>query len=145
MKKRLVLLLVLGFVFVSTKYLFATPGGEDDPVITLSYIEQILMPSITKQIEQSSATIFEVVEVAAGKSVICEAGAEIILRKGAASVIATQKGGIANVTSGVDLQNGANVPANSLLIVPLSDGRGITAADDVIVMIKGKYGITEGL
>ena len=82
---------------------------------------------------------FKVVEVAKGKKVICEAGTELILRMGKATVIATKKGGLANVTGGYDLADGDNVPSNSLLIVPLSDGRGVYAEIDAILMIKGNY------
>lgn len=141
MKKRMALVLAAGIFLAGAGHMLAAPGDEGDPIITLSYIEQVLIPSITEKISKTSAPVFEVVEVEAGKSVICEAGTELILRKGAASIIATQKGGLANVTQGVDLQNGAAVPANSLLIVPLSDGRGVSAQDDVILMVKGKYSI----
>ncbi|NLB81134.1 MAG: hypothetical protein GX800_05910 [Clostridiaceae bacterium] len=143
MKKRMIFLIVVVLIAISTQYILATPGDENDPIITLSYIKQVLIPSITDQIEKSTAPKFEVVDVAAGKNVICEAGTEFILRKGSANIIATQKGGIANVTSGVDLQHGVPIPPNSLLIVPLSDGRGLTALDDIILMIKGKYTIQE--
>jgi hypothetical protein len=143
MKKKLALALTAGMLLVGVGHMFAAPGDEDDPIITLSYIEQVLVPSITKQINQTAAPVFEVVDIEAGSSLICEAGTELILRKGTATVIATEKGGLANVTSGIDLQNNAPVPANSLLIVPLSDGRGITAQDDLILMIKGKYTIKQ--
>ncbi len=122
-------------------HIFAAPGDVGDPVITLSYIESVLMPTLSKQIEQTVTPSFEVVDVGAGKTVICEAGTELILRKGSATVLSTEKGGLANVTSGIDLPNGAALPANSLVIVPRSDGRGVIAKDDLILMIKGKYSI----
>ena len=143
LKKRLVIIITAGFILAGASYMLAAPGGEDDPIITLSYIKQVLIPSITDQIKEICAPEFKVVDIEAGKNVICGAGTELILRKGSAKIIATQKGGIANVTAGVDLPHDAEVPANSLLIVPLPDGRGIAAVDDVIVMIKGEYTIQQ--
>lgn len=141
MKRILILALITGLIGLGVGHIFAAPGDENDPVITLSYIQSVLMPSLTKQIEQAAAPVFQVVNIEAGKTVICEAGTELILRKGTAAVISTEKGGLANVTSGVDLADGTALPANSLVIVPLSDGRGVRAEDDLILMIKGKYTI----
>ena len=58
---------------------------------------------------------------------------------GKATIIATEKGGIADTTAGFDLADGNDMPSNHLLIVPLADGRGIRASSDVIVMIKGGF------
>ena len=60
---------------------------------------------------------------------------------GSATVIATQKGGLADTTGGYDLANGTAMPSNHLLIVPVNDGRGISANNDVLVMVKGAYNI----
>ena len=79
---------------------------------------------------------FSVVNVDAGQTVIFDAGAEFILRKGSGVVIGTEKGGIADTTYGYDLPDGTELPSNHMLIVPVNDGRGFTASNDVIVMIK---------
>ena len=129
MKKRIsIILCVLGILFVAGSYA-AQPGTEADPLITKSYIESVVYP----------ATKFTVVEVPAGKSVICSAGTEIILRMGTCSVIGTQKGGVSDVTMGYDLADGIVVQGNHLLIVPLDDGRGIRTSTNCIFMIKGSY------
>ncbi|MDD3765557.1 MAG: hypothetical protein PHF89_00035 [Eubacteriales bacterium] len=141
MKKAVIFLLTVIIFSQGAKYLLAAPGDADDPVVTLSYIKQILLPDIEQKINSSSAAVFKVVDVPQGSKVILDAGTEIILRMGSATVIATEKGGLADVTSGVDLQHESAVPANSLLIAPLADGRGIHATDNVILMIKGGYTI----
>lgn len=129
----------------------AEPGASDDPLISKSYIENQLMPQIKQYIESRLAEVggggaaavtadkFNVVNASAGQQIICSAGTELILRMGSASVIATEKGGIADTTDGFDLADGAFMPANHLLIVPVSDGRGVRATTDIIVMIKGGY------
>lgn len=133
----------------------AEPGASDDPLISKSYIENQLMPQIKQYIESRLAEVggggsgsgaaagtadkFNVVNASAGQQIICSAGTELILRMGSASVIATEKGGIADTTDGFDLADGAFMPSNHLLIVPVSDGRGVRATTDIIVMIKGGY------
>lgn len=109
----------------------AEPGTEGDPLVTRSYIESVVYPQ----------TRFQVVNVSAGKSVICSAGTELILRMGTCSVIGTQKGGLSDVTMGFDLADGTVVQGNHLLIAPLDDGRGVKASSDCILMIKGGYTI----
>lgn len=132
----------------------AEPGGSDDPLISKSYIENQVIPQLKQYVEsrlaetgntggaggtEAAASKFNVVNVSAGQQVICSAGTELILRMGSASIIATEKGGIADTTDGYDLSDGVAVPSNHLLIVPVSDGRGVKATDDIILMIKGGY------
>jgi hypothetical protein len=128
----------------------AEPGGADDPLVTKSYVETVLIPQITSYIDQkigsggsASATSdsFVVVNMKEGQNMICSAGTELILRMGKATVIATEKGGLADTTAGYDIGNANDMPSNHLLIVPVADGRGITAQNDVIVMVKGRYEI----
>ena len=82
---------------------------------------------------------FQVVNMSKGDVLIGEAGTEIILRMGTAEIIATEKGGLADLTSGTDLANGTNMPANHHLVIPVDDGRGIKAKNKVIVMVKGDF------
>ncbi len=145
--------IALLFVVLSLMFtvVLAEPGGEDDPLITKSYVDDVLMPKIEKYVESAiaglktgngtagAAATFEVVEASAGQEIICSAGTELILRMGKATIIATEKGGIADTTAGFDLADGSDMPSNHLLIVPLADGRGIRANGDIIVMIKGGF------
>ena len=128
----------------------ANPGSADDPLITKSYITSVVMPEledyvkaeVKKQVSGGvsvTAERFEVISLSAGEKIICENGTELILRMGSATIIATQKGGIADTTAGYDLPNGTQMPSNHLLIVPVADGRGIIAQNDVLVMVKGGF------
>ena len=123
-------LCALGVLFVAGSYA-AQPGTEEDPLVTKSYIDTAVIPQ----------TKFQVVNVPAGKSVICDAGTEMILRMGTCSIVGTQKGGVSDVTMGYDLADGIVVQGNHLLIVPLADGRGVRTSTDCILMIKGGYQI----
>ncbi len=128
----------------------ANPGSESDPLISQSYITQTLIPQIEKMISEATSGAtenggdtqrFEVISMTAGQTMICQNGTELILRMGSANIIATEKGGLADTTGGYDLPNGAVMPSNHLLIVPVNDGRGISANNDVLVMVKGAYEI----
>lgn len=154
-KRRLRFLIVAGVICLCTMFtvVLAEPGSNDDPLISKSYIEDYLMPKIEQLIESKLAGLggstgsgntteaesFVVVEAKAGEKIICSAGAELILRMGKATVVATEKGGLADTTAGYDLSDGTAMPSNHLLIVPVADGRGIKADTDIIVMIKGGY------
>lgn len=147
------LIFLLIFTVLTANIVMAEPGGEDDPIISLSYIENTVIPELKAYVDAKVASIsgssgsgtkahvFEVVEISQGQKLIAEAGTELILRMGSATVIATEKGGLADTTAGYDLPNLSEMPANHLLIVPLADGRGLVAQTDIIVMVKGGYSI----
>lgn len=150
-KKRYFIPITLAFILVVTVLtVFADPGGNDDPVVSLSYIQNKVIPELKAYVdskisgssggaEEVQPSVFEVVELSEGSELVCGKGTELILRMGSASVSANDKGGIADTTAGYDLSDGMPMPSNHLLIVPLSDGRGIKADTDIIVMVKGGY------
>ena len=127
---------------------FSEPGSEDDPLITLSYFNKEidkLKSYIDNKLEgfdsDGDSNKLEVVELEAGQSLIGEAGTEIILRGGKASVIAGELGGLSDITDGKDLFMDAMIPANHLLIVPRDDGRGAYVVENAIFLVRGAYEI----
>ncbi len=127
---------------------FSEPGSEDDPLITLSYFNKEidkLKSYIDNKLEgfdsDGDSNKLEVVELEAGQSLIGEAGAEIILRGGKASVIAGELGGLSDITDGKDLFMDAMIPANHLLIIPRDDGRGAYVVENAIFLVRGAYEI----
>ena len=111
----------------------ASPGSADDPLISKSYVDSTVIPYVDK------VSTFTVISVPEGSILIGDAGCELILRMGTATVVATEKGGLCDTTIGGDWPTGSEVPANHNLIVPLSDGRGIVADTDIVLMVKGSY------
>ena len=99
------------------------PGTAEDPLVAKSYVDQLVR--------------LQVVELEAGQVLRAEAGTEIVLRSGQATAITTPQGGISDLTAGRDVQNGEAVSANHLLLVPRSDGRGLKALTNVVVLIRG--------
>ncbi len=150
MKKRLKSKLLTGVMCVAIgcltiPSLAANPGSEEDPLVSMSYINDVLMPQVRSYVDskavQAAGEAYQVVNLKKGQTVIGGQSTEFILRMGSATVVATDKGGLADVTAGVDLSKGSVMPSNHLLIVPFDDQRGVTMQTDGIVMIKGSYSI----
>lgn len=84
----------------------------------------------------------EIVDVKPGQTLIASAGAEFIVRAGKAVIYSQDTNGVADLTDGVDLANGAAAPMNHLLSFP-RDGRGINVANGqtlgLVVMVRGGY------
>lgn len=146
--KSVVLILIVFSIFLFSTFVFSEPGSENDPLITLSYfnkeIDKLKSYIDNKLLGTSNVggtTNLEVVELESGQSLIGEAGTEIILRGGKASVIAGELGGISDITEGKDLSMGIMVPANHLLIIPRDDGRGAYVVEDAIFLVRGAYEI----
>ena len=81
---------------------------------------------------------YEALFLETGNTLIAYSGTELILRGGEATAV-TGINGLCNVTTGMDITNGMDIPLNHLLIVPASDGRGIHITPDAYIMIKGGY------
>ena len=143
----------------------ASAGSADDPLITLSYINKVYTPQISKTIDDKLREIaagsagvstasssnsnasgsYSVLELKNGQRVRAKSESlEIILRQGGtASVISPHKDqGIADLTSGAELLNGTALPVNHSLLIPRADGRGISVTSSVAyVMVRGDYEI----
>lgn len=132
---------IAGFTAVAGAATY-TPGSEDDPVVTKSYVDaEIAELKSTIVSGGSAASTYQPLQIAAGKSFIGGAGTELILRSGEATAIDNGANGISDITAGTDLWTGNAVSANHLLLVPRADGRGIKATTDIWLMVRGAYEI----
>lgn len=185
-------LLGLGFWFGSVSASTTEPGSAADPLVSRSYVEQViqglidnghlelrLLPLATKdelaqafsqvltkdelaqglsqvltknelaealvevptKAQVESVTQFRRVDVPQGFALLGEAGTEIVLRGGKATAIVSNMGGVLDATAGVDLVADQAIVPNHLLVIPISDGRGISATTDVILIVKGSYAV----
>lgn len=124
-----------------------TPGTVNDPVVTKSYVDEQIAKIGGSGVSEggsssgSQATL-EVVTVPVGKTLMVNAGSEVVVRGGKAIAYSSDTNGISDVTAGVDIKKGSSVPANHLIWFP-REGRGIQAADDsktsLTVLVKGTY------
>lgn len=131
-------------LLLGSSVVFSEPGSESDPLVTLSYvnksIEQV-KSYIDNKIDTKSSSSYqlEIVELNKGQFLIAKAGTEIILRGGKATAIVSELGGLQDITEGVDLGQGMDIPAYHLLLVPRNDGRGVYCTTDAIFMVRGDY------
>lgn len=133
------------------------PGTADDPVVSQSYVDAKVnelssqINELKQQIQtgsqgtgtpQTQSAKYQVIgPVPAGKKIIAGESTEIILRGGSATAIGSEYGGVADLIAGTDLQTGTKVPLNHLLLVPRSDGRGISITSEAWVLVRGSYSI----
>lgn len=88
--------------------------------------------------------VFKIIKLPAGKTLVGGESTEIIVRnkdRAVAYVEKTATGGVSNLISGQDIQNGATIPYNQLLLISKADGRGVKAIKDADIMVKGTYTI----
>ena len=132
-------------------------GSVNDPLVTKSYVDS-QFSQLQKTVEVQASMIdlltqeinhmgkgenssYEVVTVPEGQSIVGKQGTEIIVRSGNGEVLASEGGGLQDMTEGTDLLAGSEVPKYHLVIIPREDGRGIYAKKDLIVMVRGGYNI----
>ncbi|MEA4848522.1 MAG: hypothetical protein VB106_14940 [Clostridiaceae bacterium] len=143
-----------------------TPGSEQDPIVTQSYVEQkseqikYYIDSLIEKINgdnsaqnqeiaklreelknaANAAGKFQVVELQKDQILIAGEGAEIIPRSGKFSAVEDAYGGLSDITAARDLKNGEAVVNNHMLIAARGEGRGLKAlADKSFLIIKGTY------
>lgn len=146
------------------------PGTTNDPLVTKSYVDQKISAlkgqssgsgstnSLEKEIAELSlemeiltqemdklrtekSSAYEVVTVPQGNSIFGKQGTEMIVRSGEGVVLASQGGGLQDMTEGTDLNDQSSVPKFHLIIIPREDGRGLYANKELIVMVRGGYTI----
>lgn len=146
MKKNRAVMIVTSVALILTVTLAAafgagTPGSEDDPVVTKSYVDSAIetLKKSGSGGQQGAQGQWEVVCVPANTTVVGETGTQMILRSGSATAVDNGANGISDLTGGGDLRMGVAIAQNHLLLIPGSDGRGIKTAGECWVMINGGY------
>lgn len=130
------------------------PGSPQDPLVTKSYVDtaiaqlqQSLSQWVSKDVQQivgsqgqgQGSANFQVVTVAAGSTIVGNASTEMIVRDGGATAVVSAAGGVSDLTGGRDLAQGAVATPNHLLLIPRTDGRGLHAKTNLIVLVSGAY------
>ena len=129
----------------------ASDYGADDPLISKSYIDNVLYPQIVAYVDSKATAApsaqsseYQIITLYKGQTLYASSSLEFVLRPGAAMSVVSPSAtnGIADVTTATELYNGYNVPINSYCIIPRGDGRGITClSDTAYVMVRGAYEI----
>jgi hypothetical protein len=128
----------------------ATPGSVDDPVVTKSYVDQVIAGLNGKpadntgnndnNVDTNAAT--KIVDVPVGQILIAKDGAQAVVRAGRAVAYSPDSNGIADVTDGTDIKSGSRVQNNHLILFPRG-GRGLMPEtgqqNGLTVMVSGGY------
>lgn len=117
------------------------PGSSSDPLVTRSYVDKLVQQKFEEFTDTFQAggggLKWQVKTLQPGETFIGSAGTEFILRGGAAVVVDPTGSGIPDITSGTNYIADQSIPANHLFTVPRSDGRGVKATKQAIIMYRG--------
>lgn len=170
-KLRAVVLMLVSAISCMSVSVMATVGTSDDPLITLSYLQQTFWNSIVEQIDStisardadinaqvadklsgvstsgstgtvtSSTDAFTVVTLTQGQVLYGDIGCEVMLRVGTATCVATSSPGLINQTDGSVIESGSALEKNDLCMMTI-ENRGVKAtAATVKLMVRGSYTI----
>ena len=165
--KRIIASIAISTVILGGSIYAADPGSKEDPLVTKSYVDSKIeglredktsTTELEKKLNEQQQLIdllfneisniqggekstYELVTIGEGQTLVGEQGTEIILRAGKARVVGSANGGVQDVTDGVDLKHGQDAPKYHLTIIPRTEGRGLFAETEIIVMVRGGYTI----
>lgn len=140
---------------------------SNDPLVTMSYIEEVLAPRIKNElttyiqnnfqgqggsVTSDDGTVipvntgYTVIHMKKGQVLYALESTEIILRSGKAIALSPfMDQGICDMTSGSELYNKDELPRYHYCLIPRGDdGRGIVAiSDEIYIMVRGEFEIRE--
>ena len=159
MKKKtlitIALVAALAMVAAVTVYAVANYGSREDPLVTSSYLQDVVQPrmedayrsTLDGEVREMEDQFADQVDAAGGSYVLVtlesgqtltgRAGTELLMRTGTAAV--TQSAAI-DLTTGESAAVGAKLTENHLYLVQ-ADGAGIQATADTTVMVRGGYSV----
>jgi hypothetical protein len=163
--KRKTLALALAFVLTAVAaagvgaYAASNYGTSADPLITLSYLNESLTPSLLGQFQKelsgavqeleseiansvADADSYKVVSLKSGQIITGKVGCELLLRIGTASCKAQYSPGLVDMTGGGSLDSGGNLEKNHLYLVTIEGGGLKATASTVMVLARGSYTVT---
>lgn len=149
---RAVVLLVLSAGLMSGVSLAAEAGSSQDPLVTLSYLNDTFMNSILQRVDQKiaqrtgqavsgggSSASFTVVTLNEGQTLTGGVGCEVMLRIGGAVCVAASDPGLIDETTAATLANGGALVQNHLYMMTI-EGRGVRASGgSAKVLARGSY------
>ena len=135
-------------------------GSADDPLVTRSYLNGPFLEQVQSLVDkavdarkeeleqaagQNSGTVdgsvFTVVTLSQGQTLVGDVGCEVMLRVGAATCGASDGVGLIDTTAGTTLSSGGSLVTNHLYMVTIST-RSVTATSGTVkVLARGPYTI----
>lgn len=155
MSKRKIIIVVLFAVLVGAAlsaavYAAVSYGTKDDPLISKSYLDEVLQPRLEADfqaeldaaiegVENAGSGDFIVITLKSGQTVTCGVGCELMLRIGSAVAQGPDYPVLVDTTSGQSVASGSEMKTNHLYMVTIA-GNGFKAtAGTTKLLIKGDY------
>ena len=155
---RAVVLVLFCGLMTSTVSLAAEVGSSKDPLVTLSYLEEVFLDTILDLVDEKieernedladqlggnsgsgEAATFTVVTLSNGQILTGDIGCEVMLRVGSAVCMAASNPGLIDETAATTLGNGQALEANHMYMMTIED-RGVMAASDTVkLLVRGGY------
>lgn len=145
---RLLALLVICGALNVTLSAAAEAGSADDPLVTLSYLNETFMDDIMDRVDEKiaqrdaqsgTASGFAVVTLSSGQTLVGDIGCEVMLRVGSAVCVASSAPGLIDETTAGTLNNGGALVQNHLYMMTIED-RGVRAtAETTKLLVRGGY------
>ncbi|WP_058486747.1 hypothetical protein [Defluviitalea phaphyphila] len=142
---------IFTMIFNMDKVMGTDIGSYEDPLVSKSYVDsqikevmdlvETIVSNQNSDSDSNKTISYEVVNVSAGEKLVGGQGTEIILRGGKGLAIASSYGGLQDITEGIDIAGGTQIPKYHLIIIPREDGRGIYVESDAVFMVRGDYEI----
>ncbi len=154
---RSAVLLALSAVLMTTASLAAEAGSAEDPLVTLSYLNDTFFSQLMQRVDQkiaertgqavpgaSSGTSasFSVVTLSEGQTLTGDIGCEVMLRVGSAVCVSPSDPGLIDETTAGTLANGGALVQNHLYMMTI-EGRGVRAGSGTTkVLARGSYTVS---
>ena len=157
---RLLALLLISGALSMTVSLAAEAGSDQDPLVTLSYLNETFMDQLMKKVDEkiaarnsqllqqsgggtgsASSVEFQVVTLSKGQTLTGDIGCEVMLRIGTASCVSPSNPGLIDESAAVTLNNSGALVTNHLYMMTI-EGRGVKATSGTVkLLVRGGYTI----
>ena len=154
---RAVGLLMLSALLMTTLSVAASVGSSKDPLITLSYLEEVFMDEVLERVDDKiderndelasklggsgGGDSFTVVTLSNGQTLVGDIGCEVMLRVGTAVCVSPSSPGLIDESAASTLNNGGALVTNHLYMMTI-EGRGVLATSDTVkVLARGSYAV----
>ena len=154
---RMMVLLVISGVMSMTVSLAAEAGSSQDPLVTMSYLNETFLGNVLQKVDEkiaarnaqltgqssgTSSAVFQVVTLSSGQTLTGDIGCEVMLRVGTATCVAPSTPGLIDETTAGTLNHGGSLVQNHLYMMTI-EGRGVKAtAATTELLVRGTYTIS---
>ena len=129
-----------------TAYAATSYGTQDDPLITKSYLDEVMKPEIERELQtkleaaaaemqRSAPGEFAAVSLKAGQTLRCAAGCQLLPVSGSVSAL----GALSDTTAGSAVEAGSALSLNHLYLA--TETGGVTAQAEATVLVSGTWSV----